>query len=45
MNAIDQISEISEIPVDATLKVKKIRKRREVNITPEMESHIDISGN
>jgi len=29
---------------ESTVKVKKIRKKREVNITPEMESHIDKFG-
>jgi len=29
---------------DATIKVKKITKKREVNITAEMEPHIDKSG-
>jgi len=29
---------------DAALKVKKIRKKREVNIKSEMEPHIDKSG-
>jgi len=29
---------------DATVEVKKIRKKRDVNITPEMEAHIDKSG-
>jgi len=33
-----------DIVDDATIKVKKIRKRREVNITPEMEPHIDKLG-
>jgi len=41
MSAIDKISDIVN---DATVKVKKIRKRREVNFTPEMEAHIDTSG-
>jgi len=26
------------------LKLKKIRKKREINITPDMEAHIDKSG-
>jgi len=29
---------------ESTVKVKKIRKKREVNITPEMESHLDKLG-
>jgi len=41
MSAIDKISDTVD---DATVKVKKIRKRREVNITPEMEPYIDKSG-
>jgi len=45
MSADDQISELSENAVDdATLKVEKIRKKREINITPEMEAHIDKFG-
>jgi len=29
---------------ESTVRVKKIRKKREVNITPEMEVHIDKLG-
>jgi len=29
---------------ESVVKVKKIRKKREVNITPEMEAHLDKSG-
>jgi len=29
---------------ESSVKVKKIRKKREVNITPEMEAHLDTSG-
>jgi len=29
---------------ESSVKVKKIRKKREVNITPEMEVHIDKLG-
>jgi len=29
---------------ESSVKVKKIRKKREVNFTPEMEVHIDKSG-
>jgi len=34
MSAVDQFD-------GSTIKVKKIWKKREVNITPEMEAHID----
>jgi len=29
---------------ESSVKVKKIRKKREVNITPEMEDHLDKLG-
>jgi len=41
MSAIDKINDIVD---DATVKVKKIRKKCEVNITPEMETYIDKTG-
>jgi len=38
------IAKISDIVDDTTVKVKNITKKREVNITPEMEQYIDQSG-
>jgi len=41
MSAIDKTSDIVD---NETIKIKKIREKRDVNITPEMEAYIDESG-